>query len=99
MRTTIPGHGQTIPAVRILLTDRAAVNAPELGVELLSALHKLYPTEFQLEKASRIIASRATVEALLRGDDPRAIAATWTDSLDAFRTRRIPFLLYPEPSR
>ena len=34
--------------VNILLTDREALDAPELGIEIASALHKLYPDRFEL---------------------------------------------------
>ena len=55
-----PGHGQTIPGIHFTIgtdaNDRNALDSPELGIELLSALHHLYPTQFQLEKASTILA-------------------------------------------
>ena len=46
-----PFHGKTIPGVAFTVTDRETFNSPEFGVELLSALHHLYP-DFQLEKAA-----------------------------------------------
>ncbi len=48
-----PFHGQTIEAVRIAVTDRLALNSPEMGVEILSVLHQMYPKEFQVEKTLR----------------------------------------------
>ncbi|HTV08509.1 MAG TPA: sodium/solute symporter [Candidatus Aquilonibacter sp.] len=99
-RTTVdddpvhPYHGQTIEAVRITVTNRNALDSPELGVEILSALHKLYPTQFRLERAANLLASSATLEAIERGDDPRAIAARWQPALDQFRTARDPYLIY-----
>ncbi len=89
-----PFHGQTIDAVRIALTDRNALDSPELGIEILSVLHRLYPAQFQLERSLRLIGSRATLDALTRGDDPRSIAASWSSALAAFRAARAPYLLY-----
>ena len=89
-----PFHGQTIDAVRITLTDRNVLDSPELGVEILSVLHRLYPAQFQLDKSLRLIGNRATLDAITRGDDPRSIAATWSDALAAFRAARAPYLLY-----
>jgi SSS family transporter len=89
-----PFHGQTIEAVRINLTDRNVLDSPELGVEILTVLHRLYPTQFHLEKTMRLLANDATMKALERGDDPRDIAASWKPALDAFRARRQPYLLY-----
>jgi SSS family transporter len=90
-----PYHGQTIPAVHLTVTDRLAFNSPETGVEILAVLHRLYPTQFQVAKARTLLCSRATLEALERGDDPRDIAATWQPALNAFRAATMPYLLYP----
>jgi uncharacterized protein YbbC (DUF1343 family)/CubicO group peptidase (beta-lactamase class C family) len=90
-----PFHGQTIDAVRITLTDRTVLDSPELGIEILSALHHLYPTQFQLDKTLRLIGNRTTLDALQRGDDARTIAASWVSALDAFKASRAPYLLYP----
>jgi uncharacterized protein YbbC (DUF1343 family) len=91
-----PFHGQTIPAIHLTVTDPAALDSPEMGVELLSALHRLYPKDFQLEKAGTILRNASTLEAIKTGKDPRDIAATWAPSLKAFRDLRQQALLYPE---
>ncbi len=91
-----PFHGQTIETVRLLTTSRDRLDSPEMGVELLGTLHRLYPMQFQLGKAARLVANQATMEALTRGDDPRVIAATWKGALDHFSQVRQPYLLYPE---
>jgi uncharacterized protein YbbC (DUF1343 family) len=89
-----PYHGQTIEGVRLTVTDRAALDSPELGIEILSALHHLYPTQFKLDKATALVANTETMAALARGDDPRAIAASWVAGLAAFKQRRDKYLLY-----
>jgi uncharacterized protein YbbC (DUF1343 family) len=76
------------------VTDRAALDTPEMGVEILSALHHLYPAQFQLEKAKTILLNAATLEAIKAGKDPREIAADWGSSLREFRARRERYLLY-----
>ena len=53
-----PFHGQTIEAVRIAVTDRRALDSPEMGVEILSVLHRMYPEQFQVEKTLRLMGSR-----------------------------------------
>lgn len=89
-----PYHGQTIEAVRINVIDRDALDSPELGVELLSALHRLYPQQFRLDRAANFLASAATLDAIQRGDDPRSIAASWQPALDEFKAAREQYLLY-----
>src|SRR6185437_4757382 len=90
-----PYHGQTIEGVRLTVTDRKALDSPELGIEILAALHHLYPAQFRLEKATNLVANSETMAALERGDDPRSIAAAWTAGLEAFKARRAKYLLYP----
>ncbi len=90
-----PFHGQTIEAVRPVITDRSALDASAMGVEILAALHTLYPTQFNLARAARLIANADTMAALERGDDPHTIVASWQSRLRAFRARRALYLLYP----
>ena len=91
----LPFHGQTIQGIAFRVTDRNAFDSPELGVELLAALHKLYPEQFQLAKAKILVASTAVMDAIARGDDPRTIAAGWPAADAAFRARAKQYLLYP----
>jgi uncharacterized protein YbbC (DUF1343 family) len=90
-----PYHGQTIQAVRLTVTDRTAFDSPETGIEILSVLQRLYPAQFQLERAKTLLCNRATLDALARGDDPHTIAASWQPALAAFRAATKPYLLYP----
>jgi len=89
-----PYHGQTIEGVRLTVTDRLALDSPELGIEILSALHHLYPTQFKLDKAAPLVANSQTMGALAYGDDPRTIAAGWAQGLLDFKARREKFLIY-----
>jgi len=89
-----PFHGQTIPAIHITVTDRAVLDTPEMGVELLSALHHLYPTEFQLDKAKTILLNGDTLAAIKADKDPREIAGGWMSALTVFKQQRLGELLY-----
>jgi SSS family transporter len=90
-----PYHGRTIEGVRLTVTDRKALDSPELGIEILAALHHFYPAQFKLQKAAGLVANSETMAALERGDDPRTIAATWAPALEAFKVKRAKYLLYP----
>ena len=48
-----PFHGKTIPGIAFTVTDRNVLDSPELGIELISALHHLYP-EFLRWKRLRV---------------------------------------------
>ena len=89
-----PYHGQTIEGVRMTVTDRVALDSPEMGVEILAALQHLYPAQFKLEKIAGLVANTETMDGLRRGDDPRVIAKGWEAGLAEFREKRAGYLLY-----
>ena len=86
--------GQLCYGLRLRVTDRKALDVGRLGVELLSALWRLYPQNFQLEKNIRLLGSKKTLERIRAGDDPVDIVADWQEDLEAFKRRRAPYLLY-----
>ena len=86
--------GQLCQGVNIVLVDRNTLDAPELGVELASALHKLYADQFQLEKMKDLLVNQAVFDAISQGQDPRRIAQDWQDALDTFTTLRQAYLIY-----
>ncbi len=87
--------GELCHGVRLSLTDRAALDAPRLGLELAAALHRLYPDRFRIERTLGLIGSRATLAAIEEGTDPGAVSARWQASLDAFKRLRAKYLIYP----
>jgi uncharacterized protein YbbC (DUF1343 family) len=80
--------------VRMLLLDRNALDAPELGMELASALLKLYPQQYKIDRMNELLVNSATFEAIKAGNDPRRIADEWRDGLEKFRQTRAKYLLY-----
>ncbi|MEW6297731.1 MAG: hypothetical protein AB1671_08330 [Thermodesulfobacteriota bacterium] len=64
------------------------------GVEIASALCRLYPQHFELNKTVGLIGARWVLRAIQHGQDPRAIARQWQDQLDSFRELRAKYLLY-----
>lgn len=80
--------------VQIVLLDRRALNAPVLGIEIISALHKLYQKKFQLEKTLSLVAARRVLDAIRNGHDPSLIATQWQERLSEFRKTREKYLLY-----
>ncbi|MFB3923337.1 MAG: exo-beta-N-acetylmuramidase NamZ domain-containing protein [Terriglobia bacterium] len=90
-----PFARQACHGINFVLVDRDALNSPELGVELLGALHHLYPEQFQLEKTLPLVGARWVLEDLKKGRDPRAIVLHSYEPLEPFRQMRIKYLLYP----
>jgi uncharacterized protein YbbC (DUF1343 family) len=86
--------GHSCQGVRLALTDRDALDVGRLGIELLSALWKLHPSDFQLEKTIRLLGSQSTLARIRAGDDPVDIVTGWKKELEAFRRVRAAYLLY-----
>jgi uncharacterized protein YbbC (DUF1343 family)/CubicO group peptidase (beta-lactamase class C family) len=87
-------RGQACQGVRMILKDRDRLDSVRLGIEILGALHRLHPGQFEIDKAVHLLGSRAAVQAIKEGQDPEAIAASWQPQLGEFRSRRKPYLLY-----
>ncbi len=85
---------QSCRGVRIEITDRDALDSPELGVELASALQRLYPREHKMERMILLLGNQSVFDAIQRGDDPRRIARSWQGSLKKFKRLRQRYLLY-----
>jgi SSS family transporter len=89
-----PSHGQTIPAIHFQVTDPKRFDSPEFGIELLAALHHLYPAQFKIDLAKNLLVNAATLDALKSGADPRDIAKSWSAGIESFEQARKPYLLY-----
>jgi uncharacterized protein YbbC (DUF1343 family) len=87
--------GEPCEGVNMVLVERSSLDAPELGIELASALRKLYPQQFHMERMSELLLNRAVYDALAQGEDPRRIAQDWQEALDKFQQLRQKYLLYP----
>jgi uncharacterized protein YbbC (DUF1343 family)/CubicO group peptidase (beta-lactamase class C family) len=92
--TSGPYANQRCGGVSLIVTNRNTVDSPELGIELASALRRLYPADYQPARMIEILANQAVFNAILAGEDPRRIAASWQESLEQFETLRQKYLLY-----
>ena len=86
--------GVKCEGVNIVLTDRDALDAPELGIELASALRKLYPADFKMERMAELLVNQAAYDGLVAGHDPRRIAQDWQEGLEKFEAVRKKYLIY-----
>ena len=87
-------NGQNCEGVSLIVVDRNGLDAPELGAELASALVKLYPKDFKVEKMKDLLANMAAYDALVAGQDPRRVAQDWQEELQKFQQIRQKYLLY-----
>ncbi len=87
--------GELCEGVRVVLIDRNALETMRMGIEIASALGKLYPGKFDAAKMIALVGNSATIQQLVAGEEPSAIVASWNKELAAFRRVRAKYLLYP----
>ena len=85
---------QLCHGVNIVLLERSVLDAPELGVELASALHKLYGAQYDMHRLPELLNNKAVFDAITTGEDPRRIAQDWQKQLDDFQQMRQKYLIY-----
>lgn len=88
-----PYAGQTIPGVRFRITDLQAYSAAHTGLSLIRALRHYLP-RWDDARLPQMLAHRATLEALSRGEPTTQIANRWKDELAIFMAERARVLLY-----
>lgn len=85
---------QLCHGVRVILTDRHPLDSPSLGIELASALYRLYPSEFRIQETIGMIGANWVVQDIAGDRDPKLIASQWQDGLKEFAAMRNKYLLY-----
>ena len=93
--TAGPFFGERCEGINLIVLERNLVDAPELGIELASALHKLYPADFKLDRMGDLLVNQEALDAIVAGEDPRRIADEWEERLAKFIEVRRRYLLYP----
>jgi len=77
------------------MQNRDHLDSPKLGVELTSALYRLYSGKFQVDNTLGMIGARWVLTAIKDRWDARSIAKRWEGSLEDFRKLRAKYLVYP----
>jgi uncharacterized protein YbbC (DUF1343 family) len=85
---------QLCGGVNIVVTERNALDVPELGIEIASALNRLYPDKYKIAGLDTLMKNKATLDAIANGEDPRRVAEQWQDAIEQFTALRAKYLLY-----
>jgi uncharacterized protein YbbC (DUF1343 family)/CubicO group peptidase (beta-lactamase class C family) len=85
---------QQLGGVNLVLTDRNVLDSPQLGIELASALYKLYPQQWQLDKITDLLMNQDALTALKLNVDPHRVAEQYREELEQFKKVRAKYLLY-----
>jgi uncharacterized protein YbbC (DUF1343 family) len=91
-----PFKGESCFGVQIVLLDRQVLHSPLLGMEIIKALYRLYPEDFQIDKTLPLIGSRQALQAIKEDQDPQSILQGWQPPLRDFLQLRAKYLLYPD---
>ena len=86
--------GQPCHGVFMIVTDRDRLRPVRVGLEIASALSRLYDQQFRLEDAATLFASKVVLARIRAGDDPAAIEASWRADEEQWRALRAKYLLY-----
>lgn len=86
--------GELCEGARVVVTGRASLQSMRLGIEIASALAKLYPGKFDVAKMIELVGNDGTISRLKASDAPAIIVASWSGDLAAFRKMRAKYLLY-----
>ncbi|MEN9675318.1 MAG: hypothetical protein RIS76_1214 [Verrucomicrobiota bacterium] len=87
--------GKECHGVRLVLTDRNAFRAADLGITLATVLRRRHGDALQLDKMQRLLVNAEVLSAIRSGQPLDAIRALWLPQLARFEERRQPHLLYP----
>ena len=86
--------GQACHGVFMVVTDRDRLRPVRAGLEIASALTTMYGAQFKLEDAALLFGSRETLSRVRAGEDPAAIAASWSAGEEQWRLTRARYLIY-----
>jgi uncharacterized protein YbbC (DUF1343 family) len=87
--------GETIPMIRIQVTDRDRVRPVEIGVRLLRAIYARHIHDFQWrERQVDRLAGTDALRAAVEGGAVDRLLDKWTTEARAFELKRRPYLLY-----
>ena len=86
--------GQRCGGVGVRITDRQAIRAMRMGIEIATTLKKLYPEKFDPSKLLALVGNDQTIQQLQNGNPPEQIVASWEPQLKAFDSLRRKYFLY-----
>jgi uncharacterized protein YbbC (DUF1343 family) len=79
--------------VFMIVTDRDRMRPVRVGLEAASALYRLFPAPFEVDKVGRLFGAD-TVRRIRGGEDPGAIATAWSRAESGWRLLRAQYLKY-----
>jgi uncharacterized protein YbbC (DUF1343 family) len=88
-------QGVQCEGVRLRATRPRSLRSMRVGIEIASALWRMYPSEFNVDGLIILLGTRDTVDAICAEKPPGKIVKGWKPGLTKFATLRAKYLLYP----
>jgi uncharacterized protein YbbC (DUF1343 family)/CubicO group peptidase (beta-lactamase class C family) len=89
--------GALCAGVHFAIKDHKTFDPIRLGVALAVALHRLYPTVWQVKELEKLLVEPDAYAAILRGATVEEVLSTWSAGLARFKAERMKYLLYGTP--
>ncbi len=87
---------QKCGGVNVAITNQATFEPVAVGMEIAATLRRLYPLDWQVKRADRLLINKEVFNAIVAGADRAEIETLYADDLEEFRERREEFLLYAD---
>ena len=82
--------------MNVAITNQETAEPVAVGMEIAATLRKLYPLDWQVKRADRLLINKEVFDAIVAGADREELEALYQDDLEKFRDRREEFLLYAD---
>jgi uncharacterized protein YbbC (DUF1343 family) len=86
--------GKTVDGIRFVITDRDTFRPVRFGLEVGSAMAKLFPRHMNWTINQKLVGDPRVLQQLEAGTDPAMIEQNYAAGLEQFLKRRAAFLLY-----
>jgi uncharacterized protein YbbC (DUF1343 family) len=90
--------GQTIPMIRITVTDRNSIRSSAIGASLLREIYVRHPAQFKWQRGAGIeeLSGSRELRAAVEKGGIDALLEKWRRESDAFAHASAPYRLYPD---
>lgn len=92
--TASTNKGEQCGGVNLVVTNRDVFNSVLTGLTLISALHRLYPEKFEIDKTIRLLGNEQALNALKKGEPPAKVLRAASAGMRDFLARRQKALIY-----
>ena len=87
--------GQTIPAIRFVITDRQAYRPVRTALVLIDEIRRQHPREFEWRPSIDRLTGSDKVRLAIEGGRLAALLEAWDREAAEFNGSQKPYLLYP----